>query len=74
MAGNNNSSRLGLFEIICICTLIFIILKLFNIIAWDWLWVLSPLWIGGGGIIIFALIVAIYVLLIPVERMNLWKD
>jgi hypothetical protein len=25
--------------------LIFIVLKLCNIIAWSWLWVLSPLWI-----------------------------
>lgn len=28
-------------------TLIFITLKLTEIIAWSWLWVLSPLWIGG---------------------------
>lgn len=27
-------------------TLIFIILKLTNLIAWSWLWVLAPLWIG----------------------------
>lgn len=27
-------------------TLIFITLKLIGIIAWPWLWVLSPLWIS----------------------------
>ena len=27
-------------------TLIFITLKLTGFIAWSWLWVLSPLWIG----------------------------
>lgn len=25
---------------------VFIILKLVGVIAWSWLWVLSPLWIG----------------------------
>jgi hypothetical protein len=27
-------------------TLIFIVLKLTEVVAWSWLWVLSPLWIG----------------------------
>jgi hypothetical protein len=27
-------------------TVLFIVLKLANYIAWSWLWVLSPLWIG----------------------------
>ena len=26
-------------------TIVFIILKLCNVISWSWLWVLSPLWI-----------------------------
>lgn len=29
-----------------ILTLVFITLKLCNIITWSWLWVLSPLWIS----------------------------
>jgi len=29
-----------------ILTLIFITLKLTNVITWSWIWVLSPLWIG----------------------------
>ena len=29
-----------------IVTLIFVILKLCNVIKWSWWWVLSPLWIG----------------------------
>lgn len=29
-----------------ILTLIFITLKLTDVIAWSWIWVLSPLWIG----------------------------
>ena len=27
-------------------TILFITLKLTNVIAWSWFWVLSPLWIG----------------------------
>lgn len=26
--------------------IVFIVLKLTGVIAWSWLWVLSPLWIG----------------------------
>lgn len=26
---------------------VFIILKLLNIISWSWLWVLAPLWMGA---------------------------
>ena len=29
-------------------TLIFIVLKLTNVIAWSWWWVLSPILISGG--------------------------
>lgn len=28
-----------------ILTIVFIVLKLTNIIQWEWVWVLSPLWI-----------------------------
>lgn len=39
----DNRSGLSFCEIL---TLIFIILKLCNIIKWKWLWVLSPAWIS----------------------------
>ena len=35
-------------------TLLFIGLKLTNVIDWSWVWVLSPIWITFGiGIVIF---------------------
>jgi glucan phosphoethanolaminetransferase (alkaline phosphatase superfamily) len=37
-------------------TIVFIVLKLCNVIKWSWIWVLSPLWISA--------IIAIFVLLI----------
>ena len=39
---SNNSSGIGFFGIL---TIVFIVLKLVDIISWSWLWVLSPLWI-----------------------------
>ena len=35
-----------------ILTIVFIILKLFKVINWNWLWILSPLWIPIGIVII----------------------
>ena len=32
-------------SIIGVLTLIFIVLKLFGMIAWTWIWVFSPIWI-----------------------------
>jgi hypothetical protein len=38
-------------------TVLFVGLKLCNVITWSWIWVLSPLWIGWIlGIIILAII------------------
>ena len=37
----------------------FIALKLFNIISWNWFWVLSPLWIIMGLVYIFYLLCSI---------------
>ena len=38
-------------------TVLFVGLKLCNVITWSWIWVLSPLWIGWAlGIIIFTII------------------
>lgn len=32
-------------ESLCALTLVFVLLKLCNQLAWSWWWVLSPLWI-----------------------------
>lgn len=36
--------------------IIFLILKLTGVIAWSWLWVTSPLWIGLIIYVVYALI------------------
>lgn len=38
-----------------ILTLIFITLKLVEIITWSWLWVLSPIWMPVSLILIFSI-------------------
>lgn len=38
---------------------VFVVLKWQNIIDWDWIWVLSPIWIYIGLVFILTLIVQI---------------
>lgn len=41
---------------VAVLTIVFVILKLCGVIAWPWLWVLSPIWIGAAvDIIIFVI-------------------
>lgn len=34
----------------------FIVLKLTGVISWSWLWVLSPLWISLGVVVVLVII------------------
>lgn len=45
-------------------TIAFVVLKLTKVIAWSWLWVLSPLWIATGIalVVLLAYIVAIAIM------------
>lgn len=47
MSNSSNSSSGGI-GFAGLLTIVFIVLKLTDVIAWSWWWVLSPLWIGGG--------------------------
>jgi hypothetical protein len=42
-----------------ILQIIFIVLKLTNVISWSWVWVLSPLWISAVLIALLLIILAI---------------
>lgn len=54
----STSSGLGLAGTLLV---IFVVLKLTNLISWSWLWVLSPLWISLSltllGLLIILLII-----------------
>jgi len=45
-------------------TILFIALKLCNVINWSWVWVLAPIWIGWGLALIFTVIALIIAALI----------
>lgn len=46
-------------------TIVFITLKLCNVISWSWIWVLSPIWITFGllGILIPIIILFFYIVM-----------
>ncbi len=42
-SSSNNSGGVGFVGLLAI---VFIVLKLTDVIAWSWLWVLAPIWIS----------------------------
>lgn len=37
-------------------TVVFVVLKIMNVIAWSWWWVLSPLWISAVVVLVIGVI------------------
>ena len=56
----NSSSNSGGIGLCGLLTVAFIVLKLCNVIAWSWVWVLAPLWIPAA----IALVIIVICLLI----------
>jgi len=50
-------------------TLLFIALKLCGVIAWSWLWVLSPIWISLGLVAVLGLII---VIITAIQKRKYW--
>ena len=50
---NNTSGGIGFCGLL---TIVFIVLKLCNVISWSWVWVLAPIWIPTLIAIILLLI------------------
>ncbi len=49
--------RSGGLGIISVLTIVFIVLKLTELIDWSWVWVLSPVWISlAAAAVMFAVI------------------
>jgi hypothetical protein len=51
---NSNNGGIGFWGLL---TILFIALKLTNVIDWPWIWVLAPVW-GGLALIVLILSVA----------------
>jgi membrane protein YdbS with pleckstrin-like domain len=67
---NSNRSVSGGIGFSGLLTIVFIVLKLCNVIDWSWLWVLAPLWISFAlGIIILIVVVILQVI---IEKNDRW--
>lgn len=60
MSKSNNSS--GGIGFIGLLTISFIVLKLVGVIDWNWIWILSPLWIAAFLIIVIFVIPFLFLL------------
>lgn len=58
---NNNSISFGFSSLL---TVLFVGLKLTHVIAWSWVWVLSPLWIS----FLLALLIIIIVVIVMISK------
>lgn len=56
---NNSSKSAGGIGFASVLTIVFVVLKLCNVISWSWLWVLSPLWISFAVCLLLFLICVI---------------
>lgn len=56
-SSSSSSVEIGFTGLLSIA---FIILKLLHVIDWRWLWVLAPLWIGGGIALLASILLLIF--------------
>ena len=60
MSSNSSSNASGGIDFVGLLTIVFIVLKLLDKIDWDWVWVLSPLWISGISVALAVLVLIIF--------------
>lgn len=65
MDKKNNSSGIGFTSLL---TIVFITLKLTNVINWSWWWVLSPIWISIALVIIALVVLLIWAVIIDCKN------
>lgn len=56
MDGNKNTANNGI-DFAALLFIVFLILKLTNVIDWSWWWVTAPLWIG----FVIAILIIIFI-------------
>jgi hypothetical protein len=56
---SDNSSSSGGIDFVGLLTIVFITLKLLQVIDWSWWWVLSPMWISVALAILAIRVVAV---------------
>lgn len=58
---NNNGGSAGGVGFVGLLQILFIALKLCKVIKWSWLWVLAPMWISTGLVIIILAIAMVVI-------------
>ena len=64
MSSNGTSGSNGGIGFVWILTIVFIVLKLTDVIDWSWWWVLSPLWIPFAAMLAVLLVCIFFIALI----------
>lgn len=60
MSGNgSNGASSGGIGFCGLLTIVFIVLKLLDVIEWSWVWVLAPMWIPVAIVLLVVFIVAL---------------
>lgn len=62
------TSSVASFPIASILTIVFVVLKLTNVIDWSWWWVLCPLWLSAMFVVAILVLVFLIVLLVEVFK------
>lgn len=65
---NTKTIKIGCGSLGIPLAILFIILKVENVIAWSWVWILSPLWIPWTMFVVAALFTLGFALLIVVLK------
>lgn len=63
---NSSSSSSGGIGFLGLLTIVFIVLKLTNVIDWHWFWVLSPMILGGFFVLLVILLSIFWVPLLAI--------
>lgn len=67
MKNKNNGISYGLILAILL-TVAFVVLKLCKVIAWNWWWVFSPLWIDFAITIVITIVFAVICAIISFKK------
>lgn len=57
MSNNVPAQSFTVWPLASILTIVFVVLKLTDVIGWSWIWVLSPLWISFALFVVLTLLV-----------------
>ena len=63
MNDNKSNAAGGGIGFTGLLTIVFIVLKLCNVINWSWWWVLSPIWISVSLIVVIFIVVMVVLMI-----------